>query len=103
MYDFSQFNIKAPSKGFEGDKIKMERILNREIVVHDYKLENSKVKSFQERGSERCLHLQISLNGEKHVLFTGSACLIEQIEQVPRSNFPFKTTIVKDNQRVMFT
>jgi hypothetical protein len=103
MYSFKQFNIKAPAKGFEGDKIKMERILNREIVVHAYKIETSKVKTYQERGSDKCLHLQISLNGQKYVLFTGSGCLIEQIAQVPESNFPFTTTIVKDNQRVMFT
>jgi hypothetical protein len=103
MYQFSQFNIKAPSKGFEGDKIKMERVLNREILVHEYKIEKSKVKSYQDRGSERCLYMQISINDVKHVLFTGSTCLIEQIEQVPKSNFPFVTTIVKDNQRLMFT
>ncbi len=100
MYQFNQFNIKAPSKGFEGDKIKIERILNREIVVHDFKIEKSKVKTYQE---DRCLHVQISLNGQKHVLFTGSACLIEQIEQVSKSNFPFTTTIIKDNQKFIFT
>ncbi len=103
MYKFSQFDIKAPAKSFVGDKIKMERILNREIVIHEYKLESSKVKSYQERGSDKCLYLQISLNDQKYVLFTGSVCLIEQIEQVPKSNFPFTATIVKDNQRLIFT
>jgi len=47
MNTFSQFNIKVESQAFEGDKIKMSRILNREIVVHHFKLEDSKVKSFQ--------------------------------------------------------
>lgn len=38
MNSFSQFNIKAPEKGFEGDKIKMSKVLNREIVIHDFKI-----------------------------------------------------------------
>ncbi len=101
MNTFSQFNIKIKSRCFEGDKIKMSKILNREIVVHDYKIEESKV--FKERGSGKCLYLQISFNNEKHVVFTSSTGLIEVIQQVPRSGFPFATTIVQENERFLFT
>jgi hypothetical protein len=51
MNRFSQFNIKEPARGFEGGKIKMSRILNKEIVVHDFKIEESKVAAFREKGS----------------------------------------------------
>jgi len=101
MNSFSQFNIATASKNFEGDKIKMSKILNREIVVHAFKIEESKV--FKDRGSGKCLHLQISFNNEKHIVFTGSSGLIEVIEQVPASGFPFTTTIKEENERYLFT
>ena len=101
MNNFNQFNIKITKKGFEGDKIKMSKILNREIIVHDFKLEDSKV--FKDRGSGKCLHLQISFNNEMHIVFTGASGLIEMIEQVPKDKFPFTTTIIQDNERFKFT
>ena len=101
MKNFSQFNIQAPTKGFEGDKIKMSRILNREIVVHAFKIEDSKV--FKEKGSGKCLQLQISFNNEKHIIFTSASGLIEVIKQIPDSGFPFSTTIIQENDRFIFT
>jgi len=101
MNSFSQFNIKITSQAFEGDKIKMSKILNREIVVHHFKIEDSKV--FKERGSGKCLCLQISFDQRKHVVFTGSTGLIEIIQQVPESGFPFTTTIIEENERYLFT
>jgi len=101
MKSFSQFNIKPTSRGFEGDKIKMSKILNREIVVHDYKIEDSKV--FKDRGSGKCLHLQISFNKEKHIVFTSSSGLIDAIQQVPATDFPFTATIIQEGERFLFT
>lgn len=103
MNRFSQFDIKQTSKSFQGDKVKMERILNREIVIHAFKIEETKVKTFQERGSGKCLHIQISYNNEMHVLFTSASGLIETIQQVPEDKFPFITTIIKENERFKFT
>ena len=103
MNEFSQFDIKVKSKGFEGDKIKMSKILNQKIVVHAFKIEDSKVKAFQERGSGKCLHLQISFNNEKHILFTSSSGLIEVIQQIPEHGFPFTTKIIQENERFLFT
>jgi hypothetical protein len=101
MNNFSQFNIKITTIGFEGDKIKMSKILNREIVVHHFNIEDSKI--FKDRGSGKCLQLQISFNNEKHVLFTGSSCLIDLIQRVPESGFPFSTIIIEENERYKFT
>lgn len=101
MNNFSQFNIKLSNKGFEGEKIKMSKILNREIVVHDFKIEDSKV--FKDRGSGKCLHLQISFNNQKHIVFTSSSGLIDVIQQIPQTGFPFTTVIVQDNERFLFT
>lgn len=100
MNSFSQFNIKPQTKGFEGDKIKISKVLNREIVVHDFKIEDSKVFK---QGSGKCLHLQIEMNQQKHVVFTSSSGLMDAINQVPKTGFPFKTTIIEDNDRYLFT
>lgn len=101
MNNFSQFNIKTSVKGFEGDKVKISKILNREIIVHHFKLDDSKV--FKDRGSGKCLQMQISINNEKHVLFTGSSCLIEMIQQIPDNGMPFITTIIEENDRYLFS
>jgi hypothetical protein len=101
MNSFSQFNIKSETKSFEGDKIKMSKILNREIVVHTYKIEDSKV--FKERGTGKCLYLQISFDNVKHVVFTGSSGLLEVIQQIPEKDFPFTTTIIEENEKYKFT
>lgn len=100
MTNFSQFNIKITAKGFEGQKIRMINLLNREITVHHYKLEPSKIYN---KGTCKCLQLQISLNDEKRVLFTSASGLIEAIQQIPENGFPFTTTIVNDNDRYLFT
>ncbi len=101
MNRFSQFNITTTTKGFEGEKIKISKVLNREIVVHEYKIEESKL--FKEKGTGKCLHLQISFNEEKHIIFTSSGGLISAIQQIPENEFPFITTIVEENDRFKFT
>lgn len=98
MNAFKDFQITTSQKAFTGDKIKIDRILNREIVVTDFKVEDSK---FEKKG--KCLTLQIELNNSKHVIFTGSIGLIQQIEQVPKDKFPFRATIVKENEMFQFT
>jgi len=103
MHSFSQFGIKVVTKSFTGDKIKISKIINREIVVHDFKIEDSKVQSFLERGANQCLHLQISINNDMYIVFTSASGLLEAIQQIPSDGFPFTTTIVKDNDRFIFT
>jgi hypothetical protein len=99
MNNFKQFNIQATSKSFEGDKIKIDRILNKQIVVYDFKIENSKY----EKGNGKCLYLQIHVDNAKRVLFTGSTSLMEMIQKVPAEGFPFTTTIIRENERFQFS
>jgi hypothetical protein len=101
MNRFNQFNIKVTTKHFEGDKIKMSKILNKEIIIHDFRIEDS--KCFQDRGTGKCLYLQITFNDEKRIVFTSSGYLIEAIQQIPEEGFPFATTIIQENERFIFT
>jgi hypothetical protein len=98
MKKFKDMGITPSRKGFVGDKREINQILNREIVVHEYKVEPSKYKE----GSP-CLHMQFEMNGSMHVLFLGSKSLIEMIDQVPKKDFPFLTTIIKENQKFVFS
>lgn len=96
MRTFSEFNIVVKSDAFKGDKIKIERILNLPIVVCRYKIGDSKFTGL-------CMTLQIRKGDEDHVIFTSSTCLIEMIKQVSENDFPFATTIVKKDDRFIFT
>ncbi len=99
MKSFKEFGIKATSQTLVGDKIKIERVLNRLITVHDFRV----VESKYDKGNGKCLHLQVELDDTKRVIFTGSSVLIDLIQQVPKGEFPFQTTIVKDDGRYEFT
>jgi hypothetical protein len=96
MKTFKEFNIKIENKGLNGEKIRVKKILNREIVVTDFIVKDSKYHG-------KCLYLQLESDNNKHVLFTGSKILLEAIEKVPKERFPFKTTIVMDGDRLQFT
>ena len=100
MNSFKDFGIKPQQKGFEGEKIRIDKVLNKQIVVEDYKVDESK---FKERGTGKLLTLQVIVDNSKGVLFTGSASLIDMIKQVPKEKFPFTTVIVKENERFEFT
>ena len=100
MRNFKDFGIKSDIKSFEGDKIKIDRIMNKPIIVEDYKIVDSK---FTEKGNGKCLHIQISIDNSKRLVFTGSANLMELIQQVPKEHFPFATIIIKENERYEFT
>jgi hypothetical protein len=102
MKKFSDFGIKPAIKNFVGDKIKIPKILNKEIVIHDFRIEDTKVENFKKRAG-KCLYLQISVGDTKHVVFTSSIGLIEAIQQVAVTDFPFTAIIIEDNDRYIFT
>ncbi len=98
MNNFKDFDIKAELSTFTGDKIKVDRLLNAEISVLGYKIEDSKIKS-----GTKLLIIQIEKSGIKHVLFTGSTILMQMIKKVSEDQFPFVTTIIKDSEHLEFT
>lgn len=74
----------------DGAKMKIDSVINRDILITGYKIRTSK---FQE-GASRCLTMQFVLAGQKYVLFSGSAILIEQMEKYGHE-MPFAATIKK--------
>jgi hypothetical protein len=99
MNSFKDFNIKPALKGFVGDKIKISKLLNKEIIVHAYKIADSK---FGDKGN-KCLQIQLEMNNTKYVVFTGSLILMDTIRKIPELSFPFATTIIEEDERYEFT
>lgn len=99
MRNFAELGVRVETTTFIGEKISINRLLNRQIIVEDFKVEPSKF----EKGSGKCLHLQIKIDGGHKVVFTGSGNLIKQAELIPKDKLPFTTTIISDNNRLEFT
>lgn len=99
MKKFSDLGIKS-EVGMTGSKITIARILNREITVVSYRIEDSK---FPKNKSGKCLFLQIEVDNEKRVVFTGSDVLLSQIKQVNPEDLPFVATIIKNGEHFEFT
>ena len=99
MKNFKDFNIQPVNDHFIGDKLKISKVLNQEIVVHNYKINESK---FEKPNNKNYLKMQVEFKGEKHVLFTGSKILTKMIEQIKAEDLPFSTTITKEGESFKF-
>jgi len=84
---FSDF--AKEERPLEGDKIKMADVLNKPIMILGYRLTESKFPT-----SAGCLALQVEVEGKKHVIFTGSKVLINQIQKY-EGEVPFETIITQ--------
>jgi len=89
---FSDFATESPP--LDGDKIKLDSILNQEIEIVGCRFGSTK---YSKNKTGKYLTLQILINKTKRVVFTGSDVLIRQVEKY-ESEIPFATTIVKVNR-----
>ena len=94
---FSDFANEPPL--LDGAKVKIEDILNTEILVIGYRIIDSKYDD-TERG--KCLTIQFETNETRNILFTGSKVLLDQIEKY-KDEIPFLATIKKIDRYYTFT
>ncbi len=99
MKDFKDLKTTAAPVNFIGDKITMKKILNLPIVVHGYKIEDSKA----DKNKGKYLTLQIMFDKNFRIVFTGGQSLMHSIKQITEDQMPFNTTIVENNERFEFT
>lgn len=93
-----RFSVFAKDKlPLPGDKKHLNEILNREIIITDFRITNSKQ---QENG--KCLQLQFLMDGNVYVAFSGSNVLIDQIQST-KDKIPFKTVLVKIDKYFSFS
>ena len=98
MAEYPRFSDFAEeSKVFDGDKKKIKEILNKEILVLDFKLKESK----HHRGTQY-VTIQFKIDNMIYILFNGSRVLAAQLEKY-KDNLPFYTVIRKIDKYYTFT
>lgn len=84
-------------KSLDGDKKKIEEILNREILIIDFKVKDSK----KQRDS-LYVTIQFKIDDVNHIVFTGSNVLINQLEKY-KDHVPFYATIKQIDRYYTFS
>jgi len=83
----------------DGDKERIDNILNRAILVTGFRVKNSQ---YSKNESGKYLTLQFSIEKQTKIIFTGSDVLIGQLERYA-DEIPFMTTIKKINRYYTLT
>lgn len=96
MKKFGSLEIEPPKKMFNGDKISIYDVLNKEVIVHRFRIGPSK---YQDKGNGIRMDLQLEIDNVERLLMTGSNIMMEQIKLVQDEDFPFTTTIIKLNPK----
>lgn len=99
MKSFKDLNIKTHTDHLIGEKIKISKILNKDIIINGFKIGQSK---YPKNKSGKCLSLQIEVDKEQRVIFTGSDVLISIMEQVKKEDLPIETKIVQEGEHYEF-
>lgn len=94
MKRFSDFADEP--EPLEGDKLRVQDIINEEIKITGYDIKNSR---YDKNRSGKYLTIQFvrQKGDDPNVLFTGSDVLIEQLEKYG-DEIPFLTTIRQINR-----
>ncbi len=92
------FSVFAKDKlPMPGIKKRLDEILNKEILVVDFRMTKSKKRE----GSD-CLQIQFVCDGVVCVVFTGSSVLANQIQEVS-DKIPFRTCVTKVDKYYSFS
>ena len=83
----------------EGEKVRIDSILNQEILVTGHKIKKSK---YTKEGAEQCLTVQFQIDENTKIFFTGSNVLIEQLEKYGHE-MPFVATVKKIDRYYTFS
>lgn len=94
--DLSQLIGKKIERPFEGDNIKIEQIVDREIEILDYTIRPSEKKP-----GTLYLKMQIRFEGKKRFVGGGYQFLCEVLQQIEKSHLPF-TTIIRNKRGYYF-
>jgi len=89
MKRFSDF---ADNRQLEGDKISIDKVLNKEVIVKNYNIKESKYNI----GDKFYMTLQIEIEEVNYVIFTSSVVLRNQMERYSKE-LPFVAKLIKIN------
>lgn len=88
MTEYLNFGDFAIDESLVGDKIQIEKVLNKKILIIKYRINKSKFKE------SNYTTVQFRLDDKTYVIFTGSEVITKQLEKY-KDKLPFNTTIVK--------
>ena len=80
----------------DGEKKKIIEILNKEILILNFRIQKSKIKE----GNYAII--QFKLNGQKHVIFTTATRLMKKLE-LHKDEIPFHTTVIQEFNYFLFS
>lgn len=86
--DLSQALGRKIERPFEGDKIKIDQVVDREIEILNYDVRESKQKP-----GTKCVVMQIRFEGKKRVIMGGYQFLCQVLELIDKSQLPLQTII----------
>lgn len=99
MQRFSEF--AQEDRPLDGEKRRIEDVLNQEIMIKDARITESKYAEENEN-RKRVATIQLEMDGSTYVAFTGSGVLIKQLEKY-RDYMPFIATIKKIDRYYTFS
>jgi hypothetical protein len=99
MLRFSDFAEKEEMV-LDGEKVRIDSILNKEIIIHAFKVRQSKF----ERGCNKCATVQFYEENDerKRIFFTGSSVIISMLEKYS-DKLPFITMVKKIDKYYTFS
>jgi len=89
---FSDFSEEP--KTLEGDKIKIDDLLNIEVIINAFVVSESQ---YQRQDQDQYARVQVVIDDTPKVFFTGSGVLISQLQKY-QDKMPFVATIKKVNK-----
>lgn len=92
-----RFGDFAEEEVFDGEKLRLDEILNKEILVTGFRIK----ESHQKKGTQY-LTIHLEINGVQHITFTGSVVLMDQLKKY-ESHLPFLAIIKKINRHYTFS
>lgn len=105
MENIPSFSDYVENKSLEGDKVKIDDLLNKEIVITAYTVSTSK---FKDKGCGYCIKVQFYYYDDtakiKKIFFSGSGVIKDQLEEIKSAlenkGLPliFKATIKKQGK-----
>lgn len=88
MTEYPHFSDFADeSRSFEGDKKKLDDILNQEILIINFKVKDSK-----QRKDSKYITIQFKIDDKLYIIFSGSVVLMNQLEKY-KDSLPFYAII----------
>lgn len=92
-----RFKDFATEQVLDGEKMRIKDILNIEVEILSFRINDSKYQDQHDKSKKECLTLQIRHNNRKYVVFTGSKVIRDQMRKYEKE-LPFMATIREINK-----